>query len=58
MKKIYWYIVALVLIIVLVIIDGYYSKTFSKGILFALGTAFGYMVAACFQNARKERNKK
>ena len=53
MKKVYWYIAALIL--ALIIVD---HLTLPKGVSYALGAALGYMIGAIVWNAIKNRKKK
>ncbi|MBR5062819.1 MAG: hypothetical protein IKX24_11875 [Prevotella sp.] len=53
MKKVYWYIAALIL--ALIIVD---RLTLPKGVSYALGAALGYMIGAIVWNAIKNRKKK
>ena len=53
MKKTYWYIAALVLI--LIIVD---HLTLPKGVSYALGAAIGYMIGVIIWKAIKNRKKK
>ena len=57
MKIIHWYIVAIILILVVILIDFFFDKSLPKGISYALGTGLGYMIGACYWNARNNRKK-
>ena len=54
MKKIYWFIAVLVLIL----LDIYFGKILPKGIDYALGVAMGFMIGVSLWNAIKNRKKK
>ena len=53
MKKVYWYIAAIVLILIYI----YFIETLPKGIGFALGAALGYMIGTILWNAIKNRKR-
>ena len=57
MTRFHWYIVAIVLILVVILIDICFDEILPIGINYALGTALGYMIGACYWNARNNRKK-
>ena len=58
MKRVYWFIAALVLVLPVFLLDRLPKGTFDPAIIYVLSVILGYMIGACTWNAIKNRKKK